>query len=414
VNDTLLPVRPNWRWFAALALFAFAFGPFVAGVSVTNQPDELASGLLAKLYFALSLFVFGGLDIGLPAGGPPLARGLLWVAYVGAPLLTASAVIEAIVRVVAPHSWQLRRLSRHIVVAGQGELVESFLRTVARSAPIVRVVVVMGPDATRAAEFVARFGATIVHGTLSHRYLLRRLRLGRATRVVLLGDDDFESYEIAGRILRMHPQLAGRIVLHSHNLRFMRAMATTAVGRQCHTFNGYHLAAASLVRERLITHFARTAARDVVVLAGFGRFGQTILEELQDRARGHVQAVAIIDLDADRRMLVVEEQARLDDDYQRVVVQGDVSNPKVWHELATQVDLGVDQPTVVLGTGNAAENLRSALWIKGRYPNAFVFARTNDVSEFALEVGAEHGVNAFSIRQLVEDNLPAEWSRGDA
>jgi hypothetical protein len=113
-------------------------------------------------------------------------------------------------------------------------------------------------------------------------------------------------------------------------------------------------------------------------------------------------------------MLVVEEQARLDDDYQRIVVQGDVSNPKVWHELATQVDLGVDQPTVVLGTGNAAENLRSALWIKGRYPNAFVFARTNDVSEFALEVGAEHGVNAFSIRQLVEDNLPAEWSRGDA
>ena len=42
-------------------------------------------------------------------------------------------------------------------------------------------------------------------------------------------------------------------------------------------------------------------------------------------------------------------------------------------------------------------------------PNALVFARTNDVSELALEVGEEHDINCFSIRQLIEDNLPFDW-----
>ncbi len=47
--------------------------------------------------------------------------------------------------------------------------------------------------------------------------------------------------------------------------------------------------------------------------------------------------------------------------------------------------------------------------IKKQFPNALVFARTNDISELALDVGREHGINAFSIKQLVEDNLPASW-----
>ena len=53
--------------------------------------------------------------------------------------------------------------------------------------------------------------------------------------------------------------------------------------------------------------------------------------------------------------------------------------------------------------------MRTALWIKRKYPNALVFARTNDVSQLAQEVGAEHDIETFSIKQLVEDNVPKEW-----
>ena len=144
-------------------------------------------------------------------------------------------------------------------------------------------------------------------------------------------------------------------------------------------------------------------------MAGFGRFGQTILEELQAHAEAELETVVLIDVDADRRVLVADEQERIGGDYDRQIVQGDISNPEVWRVLGETVDLSKDEPTIILGTGQADVNLRTALWIKSQYPNALVFARTNDISQLATEVGAEHQIKSFSIRQLVEDNIPHSW-----
>jgi hypothetical protein len=38
-----------------------------------------------------------------------------------------------------------------------------------------------------------------------------------------------------------------------------------------------------------------------------------------------------------------------------------------------------------------------------------VFSRTNDISEFALQIGADHHINCISITQLVEENMPLPW-----
>jgi malic enzyme len=186
-------------------------------------------------------------------------------------------------------------------------------------------------------------------------------------------------------------------------------MQATTLGKRYTTFNCYHLAAAGLVRDHILQHFHQTRVKDVVVLAGFGRFGQTILEELQNHAAGEFSTVGLIDLDVERRVLVVQEQGHLSDDYRRVLVQGHVGHPEVWRKLGETVDLGRSEPTVILGTGSSEENLRAALWVKRRWPNALVFARTNDVSTFATDVAAEHGINSISITQLVEDNFPEQW-----
>ena len=83
----------------------------------------------------------------------------------------------------------------------------------------------------------------------------------------------------------------------------------------------------------------------------------------------------------------------------------------LWQKLVSRVDLNQNEPTIILGTGSTEDNLRTALWIKRKYANALVFARTNDQSALAVEVGAEHDINCFSIKQLMEDNLPADWLR---
>ena len=402
--------RTDWRWGAALALFLCAFGGFLSGVSLTERPEVAHSGWLTKAYYSLGLFVVGGLDIGTPIGGPLVARCLIWIAYFGAPILAASAVIEAVARILSPRPWQLRRIRHHVVIVGTGAMTDSYLRVLRRREPRRRVVVVDERiDLIRRQELQQTFNATVVTGDITHEFLITALRLHRASKVVLLGESDFQSYEAASRMLAKFPKLAGRIVLRCHNLRFMRALQETAVARQCLTFNSYQLAAAGLVRDHLIDHFHQTSERDAVVIAGFGRFGQTTLEELQAHAEREISSVALIDSDAARRLLVAEEQRRIGGSYRREILEGNISHPEVWAQLDGVMDLSVGSPTVILGTGNVEENLRAALWIKGRHPNALVFSRTTDSSQLALQVGAEHDINSFSIRQLVEDNIPVEW-----
>jgi len=110
-------------------------------------------------------------------------------------------------------------------------------------------------------------------------------------------------------------------------------------------------------------------------------------------------------------VLVAEEQHRIGDGYRRLIFEGDISHPEVWRDLADCIDLSHNEPTIILGTGRAAENLRTGLWLKQNYPNAFVFVRTNDKSELAIEVGAEYGIRSISIKQLVEDNISLDWLR---
>lgn len=404
--------RLNWRWAAAVTLFLLGFGGLLSGVTLSERPEVTASGLLTKAYYTLGLFVVGGLDIGTPVSGPLMGRIMLWLAYFGAPILTASAVIEAVIRVMAPHRWQFKRLQNHIVVVGAGELTTSYLRVLRKSSPNVPIVVVdEAIEAVREQELEQTFGVMVVVGDITHDFLLNGLRLEKAASVLLLGSDDFQSFEAASKILRLFPHLQSKVILHCHNLRFLRAMENTNVAKLCVPFNSYHLAAASLVNDHLIGHFKKTEARDMVVLAGFGRFGQTILEELQDYAQNEIDTVAVIDIDADRRVLVADEQQRMGDNYQRLIFEGDISHPEVWSDLGESIDLSRDEPTVILGTGRAEDNLRTALWLKENYPNAFVFVRTNDKSELAVEVGAEHGIRSISIKQLVEDNISLDWLR---
>ncbi|MEM7099938.1 MAG: NAD-binding protein [Pseudomonadota bacterium] len=400
----------GWRWYAAALLFLSGFIGLVSGVDVSERPDVSTSDLLTKAYYALGLFVVGGLDIGTPQDGPFWGRVLLWIAYFGAPLLTASAVIEALVQVLEPGRWQIRRIRDHIIVFGSGRLTISYLRVLRRHSPKTPVVIVDTHfDSVREEELKQTFHATIMVGDLTHDYLLERLRLHRAKRVLMLGDNDYQGFEAATRILAIEPKLKNNLILHSHNLRLMRSVQGSELASQCEIFNTYNLAAEGLVRDQLVQHFRETPVRDIVVMAGFGRFGQSVLEELQYHAAHEIDQVAVLDRDASRRVLVVDEQEKIHADYDRHVFEGDIAHPDVWRQLTDKLDLEKDNPTVVLGTGEEQNNLRTALWIKQKYPNAVVYARTNDRSNFALAVGGEHGIKNISITQLVEQYMPERW-----
>ncbi|MFT7288370.1 MAG: Trk K+ transport system NAD-binding subunit [Halieaceae bacterium] len=402
--------RIGWRWNLALTFFVFAMIGLSAGVSLTERPEIVSGSLLTKAYYSLGLFVVGGLDIGTPVGGPLPARILLWIAFFGSPLLAASTVVEAVLSTFSKRRWHLRRVKDHIVIVGAGYMTSSFLRVLReRDMHTPVIVVARSIEEVRKIELKASFGATVIVGDVTHEFLLKELRLHRARRVLLLGADDFRSFEAASKIFRMFPRMIGKVVIHCSSLRFLRATQDTQIAQNSERFNSYNLAAAGLVRNTLLAHFRQTQEQDTVILAGFGLFGQTILEELLENAPELLGTVVVMDIQANRRLHIVEEQRNLAAGYHREVFEGDISHPEVWRELTERVDLSIGSPVLIFGTGDAANNLRTALWVKKKFPNALVFSRTDDFSEFALEVGADHGLVCISITNLVEENIPKAW-----
>jgi Trk K+ transport system NAD-binding subunit len=407
------PRRFRWsslQWRFALPLLAFSLGVagFLSGVGVSER--ELGEiDVLSKIYYTLGLFLFGGMDLGTPAGGPTWGRGLLWVAYFMAPAITASAVIDAALRVLAPER-RLRRMRDHVVVAGAGQLTLLYLRRL-RQADVRRSVVVVVPpeSSSLAAELREAYGVRVVMGDVASPAVLRRLGLQRARRVLLLTDDDFSNLDAATQILAQAPHLGPDVVVHVSDLRFLHSMAGTRLARRCQIFNGHQIAASHLVQTRVLDHFRRTNPRDLVVLAGFGRFGETVLEELQRGAAGSFDHVVIIDVDAEQRAMVFDEQIGFSNDYRRDVVSGDLRDPGLWRSLAEQVDLGGKEPVFVLGSGVDRTNLRTAMWLARKYPKAFVMARSEARWSFAEEVSREAGIHTFSVAELVTQSMPLEW-----
>jgi voltage-gated potassium channel Kch len=400
----------SWRSLGALFFFISAIVGFEMGVGVSERPGIVDAGILTKAYYSLSLFVVGGVDLGTPYGGTFIGRVLVWSAYFGAPVLAAWALIGTLLRAMAPQSWYLKGLNGHVIIVGDSDLAVSALRAVRqhdKKTPIV--VVSTNPDPVVIGEISENFGAKVVTGDITHEFFLRQLRVHRARKVFLLDDNSLRSYEAASALLNLVPTIGPKVVIHCANLRFMRSMANTRVAKLCQTFNTYHLAASGLVRSHMLHHFRETRAKDVVILAGFGRFGQTILEELQRSAINELDTVVIMDIDAHRRVLVADEQMKFSGEYHRELFEGDISHPEVWERMRTQAAIEGDNTVFVLGTGREEENLRTALWLRQKYPGAMIIARSSKESLFATEVGEEHDIVSISITQLVEDNIPASW-----
>ncbi|MFT4924900.1 MAG: voltage-gated potassium channel Kch [Phenylobacterium sp.] len=402
--------RLGWRSFAAVMLFFCGFIGLVMGVSMSERPSVVEADLLTKAYYCVGLFLMGGMDLGTPVGGPFWGRCLLWLAYLGSPFIAASALVEAIFRALAPKHWQLKKIKNHIIVVGTGDLTMSYLKILRQKHPKVPIVVIDNAlDAVKEEELKQLFKVLILIGDITHDYFLQHLHIDRAHKVLVMGNNSFQSYEAAHRIIKIAPEMKNQIVIHCEDLRFMRSMENSHVAQLCHPFNSYHLAASGLVKSHLIEHFHHTAPRDLVIVAGFGRFGQTILEELHKHALNEIESVAIIDVDAKRRVMVADEQLSYTGQYKRSVFEGDISHPRVWKQLQQRIDLNASAAVIILGTGAERANLRTAIWLRSKYPEAMIIARTNQASEFAYEVGREHNITSVSMTELIEDNIPDTW-----
>jgi TrkA-N domain len=409
--------RRNLGWIvravAALSVFVVALEAFRAGVDVSDRPGLPQADLSTQFYYSTGLFVLGGMDLGTPVGGPRLARSLLWGSYFLAPLITTSTVLEGILRLVDRSTWDRVGLRNHMVVVGLGRLGNSFvaaLRGGAHDAWIVGV----DNDVHRTAMTEARrlHRVCVLPGDIRVPSALRHLSLERARGVALLTDDDLLNLRVAFRLAKMHPRLS--VVAHCSDLalkRELKDVKDVEGSGNIHIFNAHRAAAKYLYKQHLKGHFPITVDKDTVVLAGFGRFSQTLLEYLEREASEEIARVVIVAPDAalELRKFLAQVNPRSARHYRPI--DGDLSDPDSWQAVHAELGELDQEPAVIIGSEDEGVNLQSAMLARRLWPKSHIFVRCEAESSFADELARRHGFTVLAVDGLMFDALRAAQRR---
>jgi voltage-gated potassium channel Kch len=400
----------RWRAVLPVAVFFAALAGFALGGTVSQRPMVAAEPLVAKVYYALGLFVLAGIDLGMPSGGPTIARSLLWFSFFAAPTVTAGAITEGLLRLLDQDVLARRRLRGHVVIAGCGRLAMLYLTQLRARAPSVPVLIVE-PRVDHPNLALARArGARVILGDITDDAILTQLSLERASRALMLTGDDFANLDAATKVLARVPAMGERLIVHVGDLRFAQAIAETRVARACALFNSYEVAARHLVETVLIPHIRTTAGCDAIVLGGFGRFGQTVLSELRRHGAECVRTVVVISSDATRSMAEFGEHEGGQPAGEVTVIDGDLSDPRVW--AAARKRCEEHHPAFVLASDDAGANLRTALWLSRTFEGSLVVARGFGASAFAQELSRERGIVTLDVGALLTESLPERWLPG--
>ncbi|MGB5812021.1 MAG: NAD-binding protein, partial [Polyangiales bacterium] len=370
------PIGWLWRMALALSAFGLAVYAFREGVIVSDRPNVVGAGLLTHVYYSLGLFVLGGLDLGVPIDGPQGARIALWVAYFMAPIVTAGVVIESAMRLMKPGWLQRQSLRDHIIVVGVGQLGELFLESFYRTGTKQKVLLVDTQDSQRLLEKArTQFGTPYVCADIRNPTTLQTLSLDRARGLALLTGDDLVNLEAAWAALQLVPGLP--VVAHIDDMPMKREMDRLmgdTDGQRIQAFNMHHIAAERLYEHHLSRRFQETEGRDVVVLVGFGRFGQTMLDHLRQEASEELDRVVIVDPNAKNAIATFNMQTQ-EANFPITVIEGDAQDPIVWAELDALMKDVPHPPVFILGTDSDTLNLRGAMLLRKRSRRLEIFVR---------------------------------------
>jgi voltage-gated potassium channel Kch len=379
-------------------VFVLCVVAFASGVVTSERPELAEDSWIAWIYYAGGLFVFGGLDLGLPAGGTWPGRAALWIAYFLAPTVTTTAVAEALLKLVRPRWFQLRRLQDHLVVVGDGKIASLYvdgIRSLDPERPILSVArQKTGPPPP---------GVELLEGDISEAATLAATQLERAAGLVVVTDDDLVNLEVAWRAQGEEADLP--IAMHVADLSLLRPVARLETEAPAPSgFNTHRIVASYLYQTRLAIHFDETAQQDVVVLAGLGRFGQTILETLLGEAVDELDQVVIVDPDASTQLRKFGEDAT-EPGVRITALDLDVTDPLTWDTVESTLDAGRATPVYVLCGPDVVVNLRTGMLLRGRSEEPTIFVRCFDRSPFASSLAKQQSFDLLAFETVLREAL---------
>jgi voltage-gated potassium channel Kch len=398
---------------AGLVLVALlAIAAFAGGVSTTGVPDMGSESPLAWIYYAGGLFVFGGLDLGSPVGGPTALRMALWIAYFLAPAITTTAVIEAALRLQRPEWARRRSLRGHLILVGAGRVGLAYLQAVRAVEPDRPVLLVdRGRTEVPRGEAERMGNVEWIEADVRRPATLDALGIDGADRMVVVTDDDLVNLEASWAAQERRGDLP--IAVHVADLTLLRPVnrltremsrGSGELERFPLVFNTHRIGALHLYDRFLHPHFQETGYRDVLVLAGFGRFAQTILELLRVTAADELQRVVVVDAEADRKVRQFGADVPIDA-FDMVTVTGGPDDPGTWEQVEKALEGIEATPVYLLADSSEVVNFRVAMLLRSRLSEPRIFARCFHRTLFAESLAQQVSFELLAFDEVLREAL---------
>jgi hypothetical protein len=402
----------NLRLLCACGVIILTVTAFAAGVGTTGIADMRSESGAGWLYFAAGLFVFGGLDLGTPIGGPVWARVALWSAYFLAPAITTTVITEALLRMVSPNFIAKRRLKQHVILIGSSDAADAYADAIRAIEPN-RLILRLDHRARQAIQFrKERLSSLSVHlqGDVRLPETLDAAGLDRAYRVIFFTDDDMINLENAWATLARQPGL--HVAVHITDLTLLRPVNRLIRNQRQKSkskpaplvFSTHRIGALHLYEKHLQPYFESTDYKDVVVIAGFGHYSQTILELLCAMAENELEQILIVDSAADGLL----RQLRSDFDTGQVnitTVNGELDDPDTWLRTNGLLADKSATPLFLLNSSDEGTNFKAAMLLRAHTLEAKIFVSCFHPSSFAEALSSELSIEIVVTEELLSNAL---------
>lgn len=397
-----------------VVVFACALYGFSQGAGTTNTGSLGNDGWLAWIYYTASLFVLGGVELGIPvAGGAPGTYYALWLAYYLAPIVTTTVIVNSIRKLL-----QGRRISHfipkdHVLLIGTGDLADLYIQAIRKVDPERLIMHVepteSGGESTKGDRWTRR-----VSGNINDREFLPSLRLSEAFRAVVISPNDLSNLETGWEIKSLNPALP--VVVHVSDLALLRPAHRMARSHRMvdsykapAVFSTHRIASLRIfddVLEPMLESSENTA--DTIIITGFDHFSQTLLELLLNRGEGEIDKLVVVDEAASKKIFMIQDDIDLSE-VALECIDGSSENPATWDSVFDRINES-GSTIVILADADPEQNFRASMLIHSRAEHAKVYLRCFRHSTFYTVLAAQLDTELLCLEDVLQDALEDHYN----
>jgi len=299
-----------YRLLPTLLVFILALIAFNHGVYLEGKPNICTDTIFVQIYYTIGLFLLAGIDFGMPMGGTEFYRILLYIAYFLAPLITVLAVIEAVLKSISP-DYLKRPYKNHVVIIGASKQAISIIHgwsypeiqtnnTDYYQAGKTKIIVVeKDPNNTKLEyfrELSKKQKIEIIIGDINHSSILNRLNVKQALWCIVTTNSDILNINISLKFQHDFNLRDEAIITLVEDDDLVADLLNIEEVNSKITLVSTHRSLANCFLYRYVQTFLYL---ENLVIFGFGRFGQNILESLSGSIT--FKNLIIIDPDAEQK-----------------------------------------------------------------------------------------------------------------